>query len=225
MLKVRYNPPGSVAGRPFIATGRAAQGGLPLPAFTARAPDEVGHDSAQRPGAQAPRPLRAPGCRTRSIKPVSRPGVRNPTTIEAQAVICSRLAAQRRAPVGVEPHCPAAGRTSAIAGRPLAPGDQRRHGWQAVGEQVAERPGHEVRRAEDVGHELTLAQGVEGGDVRASRAGLQLIDAAPLGDDEAEARGDGRRAGTPATAAAHRLRGHPRTGPPRAARCSRRSTA
>ena len=62
--------------------------------------------------------------------------------------------------------------------------------WQAVGEQVTEGLGHEVRRAEDVGHELTLAQGVEGRDIPALRAGLQLIDAAPLVDDEAEARGD-----------------------------------
>ena len=71
---------------------------------------------------------------------------------------------------------------SAPAGGPSLLGDQGRHEWQPVGEQLDEARVHEARRSEDVGHELTLAQGVEGGDVRASRTGLQLLDAAPLVD-------------------------------------------
>ena len=42
---------------------------------------------------------------------------------------------------------------STPAGLSLAPGDEGRHEWQAVGEQVAEGLGHELRRPEDVGDE------------------------------------------------------------------------
>ena len=63
-------------------------------------------------------------------------------------------------------------------GRP--PANRSRKGWFT-----------KLRRTEDVGHELALAQGVQGGDVQASCAGLQLLNTASLVDDEAEARGDG----------------------------------
>ena len=117
------NPSGSLAGRPVSAIGAFWSGcGYARRHPPSGFPNEVGHGPVQRRGARAPGPSRALGCRTRSIKPVSRPRIRNPTTIEARAVTSRRLAAQR------PPGAPSLLATSGVMnGRP--PANTSRKDW------------------------------------------------------------------------------------------------
>ena len=78
----------------------------------------------------------------------------------------------------------------ARCGRPLALGDQWRESGQPVREELTEGAVRELRGAEYVGDPLPAREGIRGRDAAALRAGRQLVDAAPLVDDEAEALGD-----------------------------------
>ena len=61
---------------------------------------------------------------------------------------------------------------------------------KAVGEQIEERLVRELRGSEDVGHPLAVGEDIDCRDGPLLGAGDQLLDTAPLEDDEAEALGD-----------------------------------
>ena len=82
-------------------------------------------------------------------------------------------------------------RLEPIDGWLLAPGNQRRDRGKALGEQFPEGLVRELRRSEDVGYPLAVGEDIDGRDGPLLGTGDQLLNTAPLVDDEAEALDDG----------------------------------
>ena len=77
-----------------------------------------------------------------------------------------------------------------IGGRHGTLGDQWGESGQPFREHLCEALVRELRCAEDVVSELALMQGVESRHMAGLRAGVELLDAAPLVDDQVEALDD-----------------------------------